>query len=61
MKLKNGGAPTIRDGGNVSVVVLVQVIVMWLAVDVGGIDMPREVAAAFGGLFGYFAARYLRY
>ena len=61
MKLKNGGAPTMRDGGNVSLVILFQVIITWVVVDVGGVEMPREVAAAFGGLFGYFAARYLRY
>lgn len=54
-------AMTVRDGGNVSVVILVQVIINWLLVDCLGLNMPREVAGAFGGLVGYIAARYLRY
>lgn len=61
MKFKNGGAPTMRDGGNISVIMFIQVIVVWLFNDVLGLEMPREVIVAFGGLIGYFAARYLRY
>lgn len=50
-----------RDGGNISVIMFIQVIVVWLFNDVLGLEMPREVIVAFGGLIGYFAARYLRY
>lgn len=61
MKFKNGGAPTARDGGNLSIVVFTQVIMVWLVNDCLGLEMPREVAVAFGGIVGYAAARYLRY
>lgn len=53
--------PTGRDSGNLSVVVFSQVIVMWLFCDLLGLQMPREVAAAFGGIVGYVAGRVLRY
>lgn len=53
--------PTVRDGSNVSVVIMTQIIFNWVLVDLIGLDMPREVAGAIGGFVGYFAARYLRY
>ena len=53
--------PTARDGGNVMLVMFTQVIFMWFLVDLIGLALPREVAGAFGGLVGYFAARKLRY
>jgi len=53
--------PTVRDGGNLSVVLFSQIIFMWIVCDLFGWPVPREVAGAFGGLCGYVAARFLRY
>jgi len=61
MQFKNGGAPTTRDGGNASIIIFTQIILMWLLNDCLGLPVPREVAGAFGGLIGYFGGRYLRY
>lgn len=61
VKLKKKVAPTLRDGGNISVIVFTQIIFNWILVDLAGLNMPREVAGAIGGLVGYIAARYLRY
>ena len=61
VKTKTMGVPTARDGGNVSLVIFIQIILSWVLVDCFGLDVPREVVGAFGGLFGYFAARKLRY
>lgn len=61
VKLKKSVTPTPRDGGNISIVVFTQIIFNWVLVDVIGLDMPREVSGAIGGIAGYLAARYLRY
>ena len=61
VKTKPMGKPTARDGSNLALIMFTQVILAWVLVDCVGLDMPREVAGAFGGLFGYVAARKLRY
>ena len=61
MQFKKAGAPTVRDGGNAGIIVSLQIIVIWSLVDVLGLNVPHEVAVAFGGIIGYLGGRYLRY
>lgn len=61
MQLKKGVVPTARDGGNAGIIVSIQIIIIWLLVDVVGLEVPREVAVAFGGILGYLGGRFLRY
>ena len=61
MQFKKAAAPTARDGGNAGIIVSIQIVIIWLLVDVIGLEVPREVAVAFGGIIGYLGGRYLRY
>lgn len=59
---KNAGGMTGRDVSNLMIIGFFSTIVTWIVCDLCGATwMPKEVAAAFGGISGYFVARRFRY
>jgi hypothetical protein len=59
---KNTGSPTAKDITNVMLIGFISTIVTWTLCDLLGLSwIPKEVAAAVGGTFGYFIARRYRY
>lgn len=57
----DGARATVRDGGNIGLSAAIVIIVVWILHDIVGIDVPPEVAVAFGTVSGYIVARKLRY
>ena len=59
---ENARGPTPRDVSNLMIIGFFSTIVTWVVCDLCGAGwVPKEVAAAFGGISGYFVARKFRY
>ncbi len=58
---KRPTSATKRDTSNVALGTSVAMVVVWVLHDAMGVNVPPEVAAAFGTIGGYVTGRFLRY